>query len=92
MCKAVLWPQTFSSEQHSASFVEGRWVWCEYDPAGPAGFSALVSFDSDGSDPDVEIWLSSDSAVNLWRLPSGWRSNELDSEVNLQDFKIILEE
>ena len=82
----------FSSDQHSTSFIEGRWVWGEYDPAGPGGFSAMVTFNSNGSDPDVKIWLSSDSAVNLWPQSSGSAITDLEVKVNLQDFEIIIEE
>ena len=38
----------------------GRWHWGQMDPAGIKGFSTIVSFETDGSKPSVEVFFSSD--------------------------------
>jgi hypothetical protein len=45
--------------------VDGRWEWGRYDPAGPAGFSAEVSFDKKGKNERVRINWSTDTEEPL---------------------------
>jgi len=37
-----------------------RWHWGQLDVGAPTGLSAEVSFDMDGDNPEVEVFLSSD--------------------------------
>jgi len=55
----------FSPYLYVAHFKNERWFWGEYDPAGPGGFSAEVSFARDGSDVRVQINFSIDTADDL---------------------------
>jgi hypothetical protein len=50
----------FSAGMHIAEIQEGRFVWGQYNAAAKAGYSAMVSFDLDGSNPEVMIYYSSD--------------------------------
>jgi len=59
-CKEIYKREPFDPELYRARFLEGRWNWGEYDPAGPEGFSAEVSFARDGSDAQVQIHFSTD--------------------------------
>lgn len=43
-----------------AEAADGRWTWGRIDPAGPGGYSAIVSFDLDGGRPEVRIFVASD--------------------------------
>lgn len=88
----------FSSQQHTASFVEDRWQWGEYDPASPDGFSAMVSFNADGSDPIAKIWLTADSiaALEIMRRAALeiMRRNSIRNSIitDLEGFNIEVEE
>jgi hypothetical protein len=50
----------FSAAQHSAALQNGMYQWGGLDVAGPEGFSALVTFRPDGSEPHVEVYFSTD--------------------------------
>jgi hypothetical protein len=64
-CKK-LWDATpFRAEMHTAELRDGRWHWGKYNPAGPDGFSAEVSFREDGSDPQVRVYFSTDAEMEL---------------------------
>lgn len=51
----------FKPEQHPAVFEDGRYRWGGLDVGGVAGFSAVVTFRQDGSEPHVEVYFSSDA-------------------------------
>src|ERR1035437_5726020 len=50
----------FSAVQHSAVLQNGMYQWGGLDVGGPGGFSALVTFRPDGSEPHVEVYFSTD--------------------------------
>jgi hypothetical protein len=60
-CEARYHKRPFSAEQHPAVLQEVSYRWGGLDVAGPGGFSALVTFRQDGSDPHVEVYFSSDA-------------------------------
>jgi hypothetical protein len=61
------WGRTpFSADLYPASERDGRWHWGEYDPAGPDGFSAEVSFSRDGTAVIVQINFSVDTAYGAY--------------------------
>jgi hypothetical protein len=66
----------FSPEDYKAVFRHGRWHWGKFDPAGVDGYSAEVSFKKNGSDPEVEVFFSSDSPAPTF--PREERREELE--------------
>jgi hypothetical protein len=60
-CEARYRRRPFKPAQHSAVLQEAIYRWGGLDVAGPGGFSALVTFQQDGSDPHVEVYFSSDA-------------------------------
>lgn len=50
----------FASRMYPATMLNGRWHWGRYDPFGPDGFSAEVSFGEDASALKVQINFSTD--------------------------------
>jgi hypothetical protein len=68
-CHRLWRTEPFQPELHSAQFQGGRWHWGEYDPAGPGGFSAEVSFAPDGSNAEVRINFSTDAETE-WEPPA----------------------
>jgi hypothetical protein len=64
----------FSAAQHFAVLQNGMYQWGGLDVGGLGGFSALVTFRADGSEPRVEVYFSTD-ILRPWRpspdLPPG---------------------
>ncbi len=60
-CEQQYRKRPFAPEQHSASLTNGLYRWGALDVGGPGGFSALVTFRPDGSQPQVEVYYSSDA-------------------------------
>jgi len=60
-CEQQYRKRPFSAEQHSAVLQEGVYRWGGLDVGGPGGFSALVTFLKDGTEPHVEVYFSSDA-------------------------------
>jgi hypothetical protein len=54
----------FKASQHPALLENGEYRWGGLDPAGPGGFSAFVTFRTDGSEPKVEVYFSTDLNLN----------------------------
>ncbi len=52
--------EPFDEASYRIEFKNGRWQWGVLDPAGPGGFSAVVSFDVNGNSRIVEVFLSTD--------------------------------
>lgn len=48
----------FNEESYKIKFEEGRWLWGRLDISGEGGFSAAVSFDSNGKNKAVEVYFS----------------------------------
>ena len=63
-CRKQWRQEPFYRDLYTAEFRAGRWYWGEYDPAGPDGFSAEVSFRRDGSDPRIQINFSTDTEAD----------------------------
>jgi hypothetical protein len=60
-CDHLYQQHPFSAAQHSIVLHSGKYEWgAGFDPVGPGGFSALVSFRIDGSAPHVEVYFSCD--------------------------------
>lgn len=53
--------QPFAPQQHPAVLKQGMYEWGGLDVGGPSGFSAFVRFGLDGSNPQVEVYFSSDA-------------------------------
>ena len=51
----------FKPGQHSAVFQDGLYHWGKLDVGGVGGFSAVVTFRQDGSEPHAEVYFSSDA-------------------------------
>jgi hypothetical protein len=51
----------FSAAQYSAELQDGLYQWGKLDVGGVAGFSAIVTFRQDCTDPHVEVYFSSDT-------------------------------
>jgi ketosteroid isomerase-like protein len=51
----------FTADQHPAVLAQGIYRWGSLDVGGVGGFSALVTFRPDSSDPHVEVYFSSDA-------------------------------
>jgi hypothetical protein len=60
-CERQYRKRPFTPAQHSAVLKNGVYEWGGLDVGGPGGFSALVTFRRDGSDPHVEVYFSSDA-------------------------------
>jgi len=54
----------FDSAAFPIDSIDGRWQWGELDLKGSHGFSAVVSFDRFGLNSKVDVFLSTDSAIN----------------------------
>ncbi len=50
----------FDASSYPIELRDGRWRWGALDPAGLGGFSAIVSFDANGNNRSVEVFLSTD--------------------------------
>jgi hypothetical protein len=59
-CDRQYQKRPFDAAQHSAVRQNGRYRWGGLDVGGPGGFSALVTFRPDGSEPQVEVYFSTD--------------------------------
>jgi len=59
-CERLHQRRPFAPEQHPAVRVGDRYRWGGLDEGGVAGLSALVTFASDGSNPNVEVYFSTD--------------------------------
>ncbi len=60
-CERLFHQHPFQADQHSAILQDGQYRWGGLDVGGPKGFSALVRFRQDGSEPSVEVYFSSDN-------------------------------
>jgi hypothetical protein len=65
-CDYLYKRRPFGASQHLAVLQNGTYNWGGFDAAGPGGFSALVSFRADGSEPHVDVYFSCDPP---WPLP-----------------------
>jgi hypothetical protein len=60
-CERQFRRRPFSPGQHSAMLQDGVYHWGNLDVGGVGGFSAVVTFRQDGSEPYVEVYFSSDA-------------------------------
>ena len=67
-CDRLYQQRPFSAAQHLAVLRNGFYTWGRMDVAARGGLSALVTFRSDGSNPQVEIFFSHDPCLPPWRL------------------------
>jgi len=59
-CARLYKRRPFEASQHPALLQGGQYSWGGLDPGGPGGFSAMVTFRLDGSQPKVEVYFSTD--------------------------------
>lgn len=62
-CERQYQRRPFQSQQYPAVLQDGVYHWGRLDIGGPGGFSALVTFHPDGSEPHVEVYFSSDTVL-----------------------------
>ena len=60
-CERQYRKRPFRSELYSVKLHGGIYRWGGLDIGGPGGFSALVTFRQDGSDPHAEVYFSTDA-------------------------------
>ncbi len=60
-CKLHFNRSPFKPEHYNAILRDNRWHWGLLDPAGIDGYSAQISFDLSGGNPQVEVYFSSDT-------------------------------
>jgi hypothetical protein len=60
-CERLYRKRPFSADQHAAVLQDGLYHWGGLDVGGVGGFSALVTFRQDGSEPHIEVYYSNDS-------------------------------
>src|SRR4030095_3254271 len=68
-CERLHKKRPSTAEQHPAVLERGQYRWGRLDPGGPSGLSAVVTFRADGSQPDVEIYFSTDILRPEQRFP-----------------------
>jgi hypothetical protein len=66
-CERQYRKRPFKSDSYPVVLEDGIYHWGKLDVGGPGGFSALVTFYPDGSEPRVEVYFSSD-ALQVRRL------------------------
>jgi hypothetical protein len=59
-CARLYHKRPFTPDQHEAILTNGIYQWWHLDVGGRGGFSAKVTFDGDGSHPQVEVYYSTD--------------------------------
>ena len=57
----------FDNSSSTIEFKGGRWYWGGLDLAGHAGLSASVSFDEQGNDRRVDVYLSTDKLQGTYK-------------------------
>jgi hypothetical protein len=60
-CERKYRRRPFKPGQYPAVLQDGVYHWGKLDIGGPGGFSALVTFYRDGSEPHIEVYFSSDT-------------------------------
>jgi hypothetical protein len=60
-CEHQYKKRPFIAEQHPVALTNNMYRWGGLDVGGPGGFSALVTFRPDGSEPHVEVYFSDDA-------------------------------
>ena len=59
-CERRYTKRPFMAQQHAAVLKDDVYRWGRLDPGGPSGLSAVVTFRADGSQPDVQVYFSTD--------------------------------
>lgn len=59
-CERQHQKRPFTAQQHAAVLKGDLYRWGRLDPGGPFGLSAVVTFRADGTEPDVQVYLSTD--------------------------------
>ena len=59
-CERRYTKRPFTAQQHAAVLKDDVYRWGRLDPGGPSGLSAVVTFRADGSQPDVQVYFSTD--------------------------------
>ena len=60
-CERRYQKRPFTAEQHAAVLESDVYRWGRLDPGGTAGLSAVVTFRADGSQPNVQVYFSTDT-------------------------------
>ena len=64
-CERLYQKRPFTPDQHAAVLKDGVYRWGRLDVGGRGGFSAVVTFRADGSQPHVEVYFSTDQRLPL---------------------------
>jgi hypothetical protein len=64
-CHEIWGERPFTQDTYAARFLNGRWYWGEYDPAGVYGYSAEVSFGPSGEHSQVQVYWSTDAEMEV---------------------------
>jgi len=60
-CERLYHVRPFTAERYPAVIEDGRYRWGRLELAAPGGYSATVSFATDGSGAEVEVVLTTDA-------------------------------
>jgi hypothetical protein len=66
-CERLHKKRPFKPEQYAAIREDDRYRWGRLDPGGPSGLSAAVTFRADGSEPEVQVYFSTDIRTPIRR-------------------------
>lgn len=62
-CQQLYGRRPFYPDQYAVASEDGLYVWGRMDGGGPSGYSAVVKFRPDGSNPSVEVLFNSDLLI-----------------------------
>lgn len=69
-CERLYQKRPFKAEQHAPILEGNLYRWGRLDPGAPSGLSAAVTFRTDGSQPDVQVYFSTDKRDPPIGIPS----------------------
>jgi hypothetical protein len=64
-CERLYKKRPFNAGQHPAVLEGDTYRWGHLDPGGPSGFSAVVTFRTDGGQSDVQVYFSTDMLTDM---------------------------
>ena len=62
-CERLYQKRPFKAQQYAAMLEGEVYRWGRLDPGAPYGLSAVVTFRADGSQPEVQVYYSSDTVL-----------------------------
>jgi hypothetical protein len=64
-CERLHNKRPFAARQYEVVLESDRYRWGRLDPGGPKGLSAVVTFQIDGSQPNVQVYFSTDELTPM---------------------------